>query len=71
MNLSDAQKQHLRECRMRLITESEAAWERRAELLQQLGRRMVGDDRRTMERVAQVRGDRRQVRMVNCVRVLS
>ena len=58
MNLSYTQKHSLRECRRRLIAESEAARGRREELWQQLGCRMVGDDNRTSERIAQVRDDK-------------
>lgn len=54
MNLSDAQKRSVCECRRRLMEDSEAARGRRAELWQQLGSRMVGDDWRTMERIAAV-----------------
>ena len=56
MNLSDAQKRTLRESRLRLIAASEAARARREELWHRLSCRMVGDDRRSMERISLVRG---------------
>ena len=55
MKLSEAQKGSLRECRSKLMADTELAQRRRADLLQQLGCRMIGDDRRSMERLAVVR----------------
>ncbi len=55
MNLSDVQKRTLRGSRLRLIAASEAARARREELWQRLSCRMVGDDRRSMERISLVR----------------
>ena len=55
INLSDAQKHSLLEGLARLFTDSELAHRRRRELWQQLDCRMVGDDRRSMERLAVVR----------------
>ncbi len=54
-NLSDAQKRSLREGRSRLMTESGLAHRRRTELWRQLDCQMMGDDRRSMERLAGVR----------------
>ena len=58
MNLSDAQKDSLRQCRARLMADTEAAQNRRTELWQQLGCRMIANDRRSMERLALVRAGR-------------
>ncbi len=55
MNLSEAQKRSLRECRSKLMVDTELAQCRRADLLQQLSCRMIEDDRRSMERLALVR----------------
>ena len=54
MNLSEAQKRSLRDWRSRVMADSEVARRRRAELWQQLSGRMMGDDRRSMERLAVV-----------------
>ena len=55
MGLSEAQKRSLRDWRSRVMADSEVARRRRAELWQQLSSRMMGDDRRSMERLAVVR----------------
>ncbi len=55
MNLSEAQNRSLRDWRSRVMADSEVARRRRTELWQQLSSRMMGDDRRSMERLAVVR----------------
>jgi len=55
MNLSDAQRRSLRESRSRLMADSALARRRRAELWRPLSCQMMGDDRRSMERLAGVR----------------
>ena len=55
MTLTKAQENNLRGLRARHIEDSELARRRRSELWQQLSCRMMGDDRRSMERMALVR----------------
>ena len=59
MKLSDAQQRSLRDARSRLMADSDLARRRRAELWQPLSCQMMGDDRRSMERLAGVSCEQR------------